>query len=110
MASSNQRIMEDEFLLPCPAPSSLLTTHYSLLTPPSPLHQCAIIQPPVEPVLIAADVLLHRNVHIGLEDRDARHVRIGEIDEALHVLLVLGLVADRGCVDRAVDHRVELLR
>ena len=48
----------------------------------------------MEPVLIAGHVLLHRDVDVGLVERDARHVGEGEIDEALHVLLVGRLVAD----------------
>src|SRR6186997_429664 len=75
----------------------------------SPLGQRAIIQSPVEPVLIAADVLLHRDVGVGLEQRDARHVGEGEIDEALHVLLIGILVALRGGGHGAVDEAVHVL-
>src|ERR1044072_3735206 len=75
----------------------------------SPLRQHAVIHPAVERVRIAADVLLHRDVGIRLEQRDARHVGEGEIDEALHVLLVGGLVALRRGGDRAVDEAVHLL-
>src|SRR5262245_51429408 len=76
----------------------------------SPLRECPIVEPPVEPVLVAGDVLLHRDVDVGLVDRDARNVGEGEIDEALHVLLVGGLVAFRRGGDGAVDVAVELLR
>src|ERR1044072_8294402 len=73
----------------------------------SSLRQRAIIQPAVEPVLIAADVLLHRDVGVGLEQRDARHVGEGEIDEAFHVFLVGILVAFRSGGHGAVDERSE---
>src|ERR1044072_7511204 len=59
----------------------------------SPLRQRAIVEPAVEPVLVAADFLLHRDVGVGLEQRDARNVGEGEIDEALHVLVVGVVVA-----------------
>src|SRR5437588_490447 len=67
----------------------------SASTPRSPrsfLHQRPIIEPAVEPILISADVLLHRDVDVGLEQRNARHVCVCQIDEALHVLLVRILV------------------
>src|SRR4029077_19680470 len=40
----------------------------------SSLRERAIIQPAVEPILISSDVLLHRDVHIGLEQRNPRHI------------------------------------
>src|SRR6187401_3526485 len=42
----------------------------------SPLHQGAVVEAAVEPVLIARDVLLHRDVDVGLAERDARDVGI----------------------------------
>src|SRR3954462_6005024 len=57
----------------------------------SPLHQGAVIEATVEPVLIARHVLLHRDIDEGLIERDARDVGISQIDEALHVLVVAGL-------------------
>src|SRR6201999_3491986 len=57
------------------------------------LHERAIVEPPVEPVLVARHVLLHRDVDVRLEQRNARHVGEGEIDEAFDVRLVLGGVA-----------------
>src|SRR4029077_414705 len=50
----------------------------------STLDEGAVVEPAVEPVLVAGDILLHRDVDVGLEDRDARNVRICEVDEALH--------------------------
>src|SRR5699024_12400260 len=55
------------------------------------LHQRTIVQPAVEPVLIAGDVLLHRDVDEGLVQRDARHLGESQINETLHV----GIVGDR---------------
>ena len=74
------------------------------------LHQRAIIEAAVEPVLIARDVLLHRDVDEGLIQRDARDVGEGEIDEALHVGVVGRGVAGRGGGARAVDQLVHLRR
>ncbi len=71
------------------------------------LHKRAVIEPAVEPVLVAGHVLLHCDVRVGLEQRDARDVGIGEIDEALHVPVVGRLVAGRGRFDGAVDQLVE---
>src|SRR4029078_12853301 len=74
-----------------------------------PLHQGAVVKATVEPVLIARHVLLHRDIDEGLIQRDARDVGISQIDEALHVLVVAGLVALRRRGDRAVDQRVHIL-
>src|SRR5882762_4969782 len=60
------------------------------------LHQCAIIEPAVEPVLIARDVLLHRDVDEGLIQRNARNIGEGQIDKTLHVRVVSRHVA-AGC-------------
>src|SRR5437588_2032976 len=76
----------------------------------SPLHERAVVEPAMEPVLITADVLLHRDVDVGLEDRDPRHIGKRKVDEALHLLLVRRLVAGRGCIHGAVDIRVALFR
>src|SRR6266581_1959671 len=88
--------------------------HYSLLpirhSPCLPLHQRAIVEPAVEPVLIARDVLLHRDVDIGLIQRDARDIAEGEIDEALDVGIVGRRVAGRRGGARAVDELVHLRR
>src|ERR1700754_360845 len=48
------------------------------------LYECAVIETTVEPVLIARDVLLHRDVDEGLVQRNARHLGEGKIDKALH--------------------------
>src|SRR5271165_2845647 len=69
----------------------------------SPLRQRAIIEPPVEPVLIARYVLLHRDIDERLIERDARHVGKGELDEGLDVFVVALLVAFRRGAHRAVD-------
>src|SRR5216684_2410946 len=89
-------------------------SHYSLppirYSPRLRLYQRAVIEPAVEPVLIARDVLLHRDVDIGLVERNARDVGVGDIDKALHVLVVGRLVARRSRVASAVDEGVHLLR
>ena len=64
----------------------------------------------MEPVLIARDVLLHRDVDEGLIQRDARHVGKGEIDEAFDVGVVGCLVAGRGRNARAIDQLVHVGR
>src|SRR3954468_8142589 len=88
--------------------------HNSLLlirhSPLSRLHQRAIIEPAVEPVLVARNVLLHRDVDVRLIERDARNVGEGEIDETLDVFLVSRLVAGRGGIDGAMDEVVHRLR
>src|SRR5450631_554120 len=53
-----------------------------------PLHQRPVIEPAMEPVLVAGDVLLHRDVDIGLVERNARDVAEGQVDEALHIGVV----------------------
>src|ERR1700687_596670 len=82
---------------------SPLTTRYS---PLSRLHQRAIVEPAVEPVLIAGDILLHRDIDEGLVQRNPRHLGKREIDEALDVGIVGRLVAGRGRAPRAVDQPV----
>src|SRR3954470_2149009 len=89
------------------SPYSLLATRYS---PLSPLRHRAIIKAAVEPVLVAADVLLHRDVDEGLIQRDARDVAVGEVDEALHVGVVGRGVTGRGSIPRPVDQLVHLRR
>src|ERR1043165_530459 len=90
--------------------------HYSLLPIRySPLallrlHQRAVVETAVEPVLIARDVLLHRDVDEGLVQRDARDVGEGEIDEALHVGVVGRGVAGGSGGARTVDELVHLRR
>src|SRR5262245_24837253 len=86
------------------------TTHLDWAPANSPLHERAVVEPAVEPVLIAGDVLLHRDVDEGLVERDARDVGEGKLDEALHVLVVACLVAFGRRGHRTVDQRVELLR
>src|SRR6478752_7172736 len=49
------------------------------------LDHRAIVETTVEPICEARDVLLHRDVQIGLVQRDTRNVGEGEIDKALHV-------------------------
>src|SRR5262249_61259945 len=56
------------------------------------LLEGAVVKPAMEPILIAGDVLLHRHVDVGLEDRDAWHVRKGSFHESLDVLFIGGLV------------------
>src|SRR5215469_1516568 len=74
------------------------------------LLEGAVVKPAMEPILIAGDVLLHRHVDVGLEDRDAWHVRKGSFHESLDVLFIGGLVAICGGCDRAVNEAVERLR
>src|SRR5258708_27032473 len=52
------------------------------------LHQRAVIEAAVEPVLIARDVLLHRDIDIGLIERNARNIGECQVDKTLHVGLV----------------------
>ena len=73
------------------------------MSAPSPLRHRAIIQPAVEPVLVARDVLLHRDVDERLVERDARDVGKREIDEALDVGIVGRGVAIGGRDARAVQ-------
>ena len=47
------------------------------------LRQLAVVELAVEPVAVAGDVLLHRHVEQRLEDRHARHLLEGDVDEAL---------------------------
>ena len=72
---------------------------------PSRFDQRAVIDLPVEPVAVAGNVLLRRDVQIWLEQRHARHVVIGLGDEAFHVGVVFRPIADRrrgaGAVDEA---------
>src|SRR3954468_18161923 len=89
--------------------NSLLPIRYSPFAL-SRLHQRAIIEPAVEPVLVARNVLLHRDVDVRLIERDARNVGEGEIDETLDVFLVSRLVAGRGGIDGAMDEVVHRLR
>src|SRR5258706_10317275 len=90
--------------------------HYSLLpirNSPfaySPLHQRAVIEPAVEPVLIARDVLLHRDVDEGLIQRNARNIGEGQIDKTLHVRVVSRHVAAGSRGAGAVDQSVHLRR
>src|SRR6516225_10272556 len=74
------------------------------------LLEGAVVKPAMEPILIAGDVLLHRHVDVGLEDRDAWHVRKNSFHESLDVLFIGGLVAVCGGCDRAVNEAVERLR
>src|ERR1700677_2467227 len=66
--------------------ASRLRVIVSMVAPPdavaprSCLYKAAVIEPAMEPILVAADVLLHRDVDIRLIERDARHVGVGEID------------------------------
>ena len=60
----------------------------------------------MEPVLVAGNIGLHRHVHIGLIQRNARQVGEGQIDEAAHVAVVgCGVVVGRRHA-RAVDQAV----
>src|SRR3954451_25017041 len=74
------------------------------------LHQRAVIQPAVEPVLIAGDVLLHGDVDERLVQRDAGNVGEGQIDEALHIRVIGGRIARGRGIARAVDQPVHLRR
>jgi hypothetical protein len=67
-------------LLPFTIRYSLFAIRYSpfAIRRPSPLHQRAIIEPAVEPILIARDILLHRDVDEGLVQRNARNIAEGE--------------------------------
>src|SRR5258706_11579817 len=87
------------------------------IPPASSLLQVAVVGLQVEPVGVALDALLHRHVHVGLRDRDARHLVEGDVDEAVHVLLVFlpvaleargldQLVHPRVLVAHGVEHRV----
>src|SRR3984885_14408369 len=80
-----------------------------MISPKSALDEGAVVEPAVEPILIAGNVLLHGDVDVGLEDRDAGNVGVGEVDESLYVLLVVLGVADRSGVARAFDQRVHRL-
>src|SRR6266478_5845677 len=51
---------------------------------PLRLHQRAVIEAAVEPVLIARDVLLHRDVDEGLIQRNAWDIAEGQVDKSLH--------------------------
>src|SRR5690349_9265552 len=57
---------------------------------PSGLDQSPIVEPAVEPVLVARHVLLHGDVDVGLEQRHARDVGEGELDEAADIPVVGG--------------------
>src|SRR5881394_18949 len=57
-----------------------------------PLRKCPIVQPPVEPILVTSDILLHRDIDVRLEQRNAGYVGESSIDEAFHVFVVAGLV------------------
>src|SRR5882724_4187531 len=46
---------------------------------PLPLRKRPVVQPPVEPILVTSDVLLHRDVDVRLEQRNAGHVRESSI-------------------------------
>src|SRR5437870_5068715 len=74
------------------------------------LHERAVIETAVEPVLIAGYALLHRDVHVRLVDGNPRNVREREIDEAFDVLLAGLLVADRGGGTGRIDQAVHPLR
>src|SRR5450755_1635815 len=76
----------------------------------SPLRQRAIVEPAMEPVLITRDVLLHRDVDVGLIQRDARDIAEGQIDKAFDVGIIGRGVAGRGRGARAVDQLVHLRR
>src|SRR5581483_12193503 len=71
---------------------------------PSRLDERAVVELPVEPVGVARDVLLQRDVEVGLEQRNARDLVEGLLDEALHILLVGRPVAAAGRSPSAVDH------
>src|SRR3954464_3443309 len=92
------------------AVSRRLPMTLNILPPRSTLHEGAIIEPAMEPVLITGHVLLHRDVDVGLIQRDARNVGVGELDELRDILVVARLVAAGGCGDGAVDIAVHLLR
>src|SRR4051812_27475412 len=62
---------------------------------PLPLGKRPIVQPPVEPILVTRDVLLHGDVDVRLEQRDAGHIGESGVNETLHVLVVAGLVTFR---------------
>src|SRR5260370_10643926 len=74
------------------------------------LHQRAIIEATMEPVLIARDVLLHRDVDVGLIQRNARNICECQVDETLHILLVSRPVPRSGGVDCAMNEVVHRLR
>src|ERR1700712_463405 len=88
---------------------SLFATPYSPSTHLR-LHQRAIIEAAVKPVLITRDVLLHRDVDEGLVQRDARDVAESQIDKTLYVGVVILGVATRGSNARAIDQLVHLRR
>src|SRR5262249_16740971 len=105
MASGEWRVEDLRFSL------SLFATPYSLFAiRHSRLHQRAIVETAVEPVLIARDILLHPDVDEGLVQRDARHLGEGDIDKAFHVGIVFRLVADGSRATRAVDQSVHFRR
>src|SRR5229473_2179493 len=89
-------------------------SHYSLppirYSPRLRLYQRAVIQPAVEPVLIARDVLLHRDVDVGLVQRNARNIGECQIDKTLHISVVSRHVAARCSGAGAVDQFVHLRR
>src|SRR5216684_2647884 len=88
---------------------SLLPIRYLLLARLR-LYQRAVIEPAVEPVLIARDVLLHRDVDEGLIQWNARNIGECQVDKALHVAVVArGIAGGRGGA-RAVDQLVHLRR
>src|SRR5580693_8202356 len=64
-------------------------------SPRSPLRECAVVEPAVEPVFVTGNVLLHRDVDVGLVQRNARHVGVGEVDKTFDALVVSLLVAGR---------------
>src|SRR5262245_19035230 len=72
--------------------------------------QGAIVEPAMEPIRVAGHILLHRDVDVGLINRDARHVGVGLIDETLYILFVCRLVAIFGRCNGAVDESIGLLR
>ena len=63
----------------------------------------------VEPELVAADRLLHRDVVDRLVERDDRHLLHAERDELLHALVVFGgVVGEAGAIDEPI-HRLVLV-
>ena len=64
----------------------------------------------MEPVLVARYIFLHRDVDIGLVQRNAGNVGEGEIDETLHAGVVGRNVAGCRRVARPVDQLVHLRR
>src|SRR6266540_3999156 len=75
----------------------------------SPLREGAIVELSVEPIAVARHVLLHSDIQVGLQQRDARDLVEGLADEAAHALVVACAVTLGSRLACGVDQRIHLL-